>query len=495
MLKILWVEDQLGGKQTELFGDRPVTLITNFDDAERMINTVIDEFDIVVLDIDLDQSEVTDNVRKHATSYELEASEFLKESGMTLFLTLLEKGFPKERIVFLTANSDKKADLLDKLQRSHEKKDFDSVDNILDEIQNGLGDEKVDEYQKLINTGDMVRLISYLKEHYGETSQSETPNTYNRFCDAYKRCRIQPPGAINKNLNDVKQHVSEWLDGHEANQYLVLRRGIIEGCQKLKKLKDKLRFSKFVVEGKIAFLDAEDYLDALEIFLPLREPNNKTTLYKHFVRTLAHEWEESVEAKKFGDDQVTFAFSWIMKMTRNWMAHNSTAIFNSLSEQDLAYLFICNMRAIFELSEEIMGYEEILLSLFSKEEESEALEKAELIVKEKRIPLVKSYVSYFNEKTKRTQVHNILHELQNNKAKLKSKGDTFFITGLYHSFWFLTSEHDDKKDKAKENRDNPSQVFISRYYTFCPYNYTQYEFLFKFSSHIYHRSFSQGEPA
>lgn len=491
MLKILWVEDQLGGKQTELFGDRPVTLITNFDEAEGKINSAIDEFDIVVLDIDLDQSEVTDNVRKHATSYELEASEFLKESGMTLFLTLLENGFPKERIVFLTANSDKKTDLLDKLQRSHEKKDFDSVDSILDEIQNGLSDEKVDEYQKLINAGDMVRLVSYLKESYAETSQSETPNTYNRFCDAYKRCRIQPPEAINKNLNDVKKHISEWLDEHEENQYLVLRRGIIEGCQQLKELKDKLRFSKFSVEGKAAFLDADDYLDALEKFLPLRELNNKATLYKHFIRTLAHEWEESVEPKKFDDDQVTFAFSWIMKMTRNWMAHNSTAIFNNLSERDLAYLFICNMRAIFELSEEIMEYEKILLSLFSKGEEGEAIENSGLIIKEKRIPLVKYYVSYFNQKTKRTQVHNILHDLQNNKSKLKAKGDDFFITGLYHSFWFLTSEHDDKKDKAVENNRNPNQVYISRHYTFYLFDYCKSEFLFNFSSHIYHRSFPE----
>lgn len=493
MLKILWVEDQLGGKQTELFGDRPVvTLVTNFDEAEGRINSAIDEFDIVILDIDLDQSEVTDNVRKHADSYGLlDATEFLKESGMTLFLTLLEKGFPKERIVFLTANSDKKADLLDKLQRSYEKKDFDSVDSILDEIQNGLGDDKVDEYQKLINDADMVRLISYLKENYGGTSQSETPNTYNRFCDAYKRCRIQPPEAINKNLNDVKKHVSEWLDEHEENQYLVLRRGIVEGCRQLKILKDKLRFSKFGVDGKIAFLDAEDYLDALEKFLPLREPNNKTTLYKHFVRTLAHEWEESVEAKKLGDDQVTLAFSWIMKMTRNWMAHNSTAIFNNLTEKDLAYLFICNMRAIFELSEETMEYEKILLSLFRKGEEGEEIEKSEQIIREKRIPLVKYYVSYFNEKTKRTQVHSILHDLQNDKNKLKAKGDDFFITGLYRSFWFLTSEHDDKKDKAVENNRNPNQVYISRYYTFYLFDYSQSEFLFKFSSHIYRRSFSE----
>ena len=80
-----------------------------------------------------------------------------------------------------------------------------------------------------------------------------------------------------------------------------------------------------------------------------------------------------------------------------------------------------------------------------------------------------------------------------NKAKLKAKGDNFFITGLYHSFWFLTSEHDDKKDKALEHRSNPNQVYISRHYTFNFFDYTRSEFLLKFCSHIYNRSFSSGE--
>ncbi len=276
----------------------------------------------------------------------------------------------------------------------------------------------------------------------------------------------------------------------QASDYLKLRRGIIEGCRQLKELKEKLRFDKFSAdEKKPAFLDIDDYLKVLENFLPLREPSDKATLYKLFIRILAHEWEESVEPKKIDNDQTTLAFSWIMKMTRNWMAHNSTAIFNNLTEQDVAYLFICNMRAIFDLGVDVKNYEKNLFLLFNKSEESEAFKASELIVKEKRIPLVKQYVSYFNERTKRIQVHNILHDLQNDKTKLKAKGDDFFITGLYHSFWFLTSEHDDKKDKAVENNRNPNQVYISRHYTFYCFDYAQSEFLLKFSSHIYSRSF------
>ena len=317
----------------------------------------------------------------------------------------------------------------------------------------------------------------------------------NSFSDFKKQCDdIYIPEVVGFEKSDAEYgKLRQWIKERESD-YAILRRGIIEGCRQLKELKEKLRFDKFSKDDKKpAFLDADDYLDVLENFLPLREPGNKATLYKLFIRTLAHEWEESVEPKKIDDDQTTLAFSWVMKMTRNWMAHNSTAIFKNLAEQDVAYLFICNMRAIFDLGSETKDYEKNLFLLFNKSEESEAFKESELIVKEKRIPLVKHFVSYFNEKTKRTQVHNILHELQNNKAKLKAKGDDFFITGLYHSFWFLTSEHDDKKDKALENNRNPNQVYISRHYTFYCFDYAQSEFLLKFSSHIYNRSFSSGE--
>jgi hypothetical protein len=153
----------------------------------------------------------------------------------------------------------------------------------------------------------------------------------------------------------------QWIKKRESD-YAILRRGIIEGCRYLKALKESLRFDKFSKDiKKPAFLDVDDYLDVLENFLPLREPDNKATLYKLFIRTLAHEWEESVKPTKVDDDQITLAFSWIMKMTRNWMAHNSTAIFNNLAEQDVAYLFICNMRAIFDLGIEAKDYEKSLL--------------------------------------------------------------------------------------------------------------------------------------
>ena len=336
---------------------------------------------------------------------------------------------------------------------------------------------------------DLVHLGFPAEKMCFMTGEKSSFGYFKKQCDA-----IYIPEVIGFEKSDAEYgKLRQWIKEQESD-YAILRRGIIDGCRQLKKLKEKLRFDKFSKDNKKpAFLDVDDYLDILGNFLPLREPVNKAQLYKLFIRTLAHEWEESVKPKKVDDDQTTLAFSWIMKMTRNWMAHNSTAIFNNLAEQDVAYLFICNMRAIFDLGRETKGYEKNLFLLFNKNGESEAFNESELIVKEKRIPLLKHYVSYLNEKTKSVSVHNILNDLQNDKAKVKAKGDDFFITGLYHSFWFLTSEHDDKKDKAEENNRNPNQVDISRYYTFYFFDYAQSEFLLKFSSHIYNRSFLSGE--
>lgn len=334
-------------------------------------------------------------------------------------------------------------------------------------------------FNDLVHSGFSAEKMCFM------TGEKNSFSGFKKQCDA-----IYIPEVVGFEKSDAEYgKLRQWVKEQESD-YAILRRGIIEGCRYLKPLKGSLRFDKFSKDDKKpAFLEADDYLDVLENFIPLREPDNKALLYKLFIRTLAHEWEESVEPKTIDNDQTTLAFSWVMKMTRNWMAHNSTAIFKNLAEQDVAYLFICNMRAIFDLGNETKDYEKKLFLLFNKSEESEAFKKSELIVKEKRIPLIKHFVSYFNEKTKRVQVHNILHELQNNKAKLKAKGDDFFITGLYHSFWFLTSEHDDKKDKALENNRNPNQVYISRHYTFYFFDYAQSEFLLKFSSHIYNRSF------
>jgi hypothetical protein len=176
-----------------------------------------------------------------------------------------------------------------------------------------------------------------------------------------------------------------------------------------------------------------------------------------------------------------------MKITRNWIAHNSTAIFNNLNEQDVAYLFICNMRVIFNLGHKIKDYETILFQLLNYNAQNISVQLQE------NIPLVQNYIKYFNELSinkSHNHVDEILNTLQNDKQKIQEKGNAFFITGLYQLFWFLTaSEENTGNNTAQEHSTNLNQVVISRNYSFKTFDYEKTEFLKSFSQHIYSRSF------
>jgi hypothetical protein len=107
MLNILWVEDEYSEqKQQQWFKDRNVTVRTSFDAAEQTINSDLNRYDIVVLDINLENSETSENIKKYANYFGVSVGDFLGRSGMNLYFMLLEHGFPKDRIVFLTANAD-----------------------------------------------------------------------------------------------------------------------------------------------------------------------------------------------------------------------------------------------------------------------------------------------------------------------------------------------------------------------------------------------------
>ena len=393
MINILWVEDEFSEqKKTEWFNHRNVCVKTNFLAAKEAINNSLEQFDVAVLDINLENSEHSPEIQRLAEHFKITEQAFLEESGMNLFLSLLEKGFPKEQIVFLTANADDNISLVEELRKAFTQKDDDRFDLILAEIQLGLGEEQINQCAELINAENLAELFEYLESYYKGLIQDETKNTYNRFCEAYKRCRIEPPEAINKNLNEAKHSLNTWLKKHEENDYLLLRRGIIEGSdflkEHLKKDDSNLQFRQFIKEYEyeeegikyksptieIETTEIENYLATLAQFLSLKEADEKNTLmqYRLFLRTLAHEWEENISEYRFKKNTLRdfnlildiYTFAKIMKKTRNWVSHAN--LLEPLNPQFIAFLFLINMRAMFKLPKEVQAYERILLNCICK---------------------------------------------------------------------------------------------------------------------------------
>ncbi|MBE0435162.1 MAG: hypothetical protein IBX56_05090, partial [Methylomicrobium sp.] len=149
--------------------------------------------------------------------------------------------------------------------------------------------------------------------------------------EAFKAAKIALPKIYEK----ADLFVQNWTKDRYQNPYSRLRRGIIEACRHLKNLpEDRYRFRRFIneTEKQPGLDDVHDYLDVLANFLPLREPEQPAVFYKLLIRTLAHEWE-AAEPQRLGQNEL-YAFSWIMKMTRNWSAHSK--IFERLEAQDVA---------------------------------------------------------------------------------------------------------------------------------------------------------------
>ena len=327
------------------------------------------------------------------------------------------------------------------------------------------------------------------------------PKTHILFCsnhgentktiqEAFKQAKISLPKIYSKSNPEVQ----EWVKSCYDNPYSRLRRNIIEGCKYLKKLtEEKLRFNNFIKkqdkqkeqDKKITVEDLHNYLDILENFLPLREPPDKATFYKLFVRTLAHEWE-SVNPNNASDRnrKELFAFAWIMKMTRNWLAHSR--VFEKISEQDVAYLFIINMRVMFTLEDNLLNYEEHLLQLFETIiSEQELKIKISDKVQDRKIPLETSYAALLDKTENKRQAINF-HDALNNLQKFGSPEDSkYLIQGLYQTFWFLTSSGYVYEAKLRDSKTRLNYQF--GYFDY--YKDKKNNYLFELARHIYKQSF------
>ena len=220
--------------------------------------------------------------------------------------------------------------------------------------------------------------------------------------------------------------------------------------------------------------------------MPLREPVDKCSLYKLFIRTLSHEWE-AAKSIKLDKNKKEAVLAWVMRNTRHWITHNSI-LFNEVDENIVAYLFIVNMRVMFNFNDDaVHDYEEILLKLF----DDEALDEKDFLAK--KIPVSEAYIEL------KTLVQN---ENSNSESDQKIKDDYYFykltnniqlsnsqlrhekklfIKLLYQTFWLTTS------NPLSSTKDCDNLLDIR----FNNFNYQSKAYLNKLARHIYHRSFPE----
>jgi hypothetical protein len=238
-------------------------------------------------------------------------------------------------------------------------------------------------YNQLIRQGFPVENICFLTGEIG--------STFEVFAEHCRNALISRPAAFGKDESGLESFRA-WLSERSKSPYIRLRRGVIEGTKSIKaSLKSDpalFQFKLFLKADEDEAISAEDYLSTLEQFLPARQPppSDFHRVMRLFVRTVAHEWENNahpwnVKVLSFGTEEgqgndvrgavrnqrrtrasyVLEAYGYVMKEARNWLAHGG--LLDTIGPEIAAFLFLVNMRAMFQLPPETQRYEYQLLDL------------------------------------------------------------------------------------------------------------------------------------
>ncbi|MCK5524345.1 MAG: hypothetical protein KAI83_14530 [Thiomargarita sp.] len=352
---------------------------------------------------------------------------------------------------------------------------------------------------------ELVIALDFPKEHI--LFCSNHTNEQKHIQSVFKQAKIDLPQTFSK---DEKNAVQNWITERRNNPYSVLRRGIIEGCQLIQKhLSNDIPFRQFCTKKNRQNVTAQnmrDYLETLQNFLPRREPSDAKPLYKLFIRTLSHEWEDdfnpdNLKSSEFPDENTLKRqkmFGSIIKCTRNWTAH--TQIFDKLCERDVAFLFIVAMRAMFKLSDKTEGYENLLLQLtdkLPKQELKTLIEHPNDLLShcsKSYSQLFKTYVKVLKKKGKlqppnptQLDFSSILKTMQYQDKNNEAQFD--YLTGLFQMFWHDLSPITVKSFTPTQNH---RKIFFEYEYDFDLNDYGKENtdsFLFELARSIYKRSF------
>lgn len=341
-------------------------------------------------------------------------------------------------------------------------------------------------YNDLIRQGFPDTHIGFL------TGQKESARLFERRCE---QIFMPKPQSFEKTDPEFKR-LRNWLSNRQ-DDYLILRRGIIDGCRYILSLLQKrptnevILFNHFMGKKRKAdelVNDLNNYLSILMNSLPLRYPNNRQTHYELFVRTLSHDWENAKPSglnQKLDNRSLLLALGWIMKNARNWAAHQD--VFENLGEQLVAFLFLVNMRSMFNLGSDVLRFEKSLLRLF-RQPISES--KLSSLIKNKRLNLASSYSSLKeNVKTDREDAVKFV-SLLNNLVKEDRIDKSEINHRIFQMFWHGLSSVE-LQNAATSTDINTGIKNAGIWYTFKLHDYGRENpngFLFQLARHIYSES-------
>lgn len=276
-----------------------VDLQETVDGALKAIDTYWENYDCVVLDVNLGKGWPPDHPMQESIKKQLsdagvnfpdEIRYFKENTGYFLYLYLLCKGFPKDRVIMRTAY-------------------------------NGTG----------------------------------VDNLTNKWNTAFNNAGLIPPTNVGKSDNDDKFHSElEKLYPSEDNYYLI-RRLILDAANHWIKVisGEACDVNSFVFNAAVAddkrldTVDLHILLDEIRAFYPVRHNKKVGSGFSNVLRKLSVPFEAYADYSKVSGNRNAFTYLSIMRLIRNWYAHNIIST-DEPTEKEFLFLVIIAFRALFD---------------------------------------------------------------------------------------------------------------------------------------------------
>lgn len=358
-MRILWIED-LGG----ISPDQLVGMLSGWLD-DQVIDELVEELEKYIrqpeinfwIDFYREKNEVTNNsIELHFCTQLNSLKKILSSSQVVLDYD----------IVLIDIN-------LENLENDSFslKKDWDGIDRKIA----GLW-----VYNKLVYLGFPAERLAFFTGNAVDAAKE--------FISTCKSYFIEPvPTSFEK--NSETKDLKEWLSNISKNDFLLLRRGILDGCSyvsshlnKNKDIDSLIQFNNFCKKDSQARMDrttVNDYLLSIVKTIPAKADYKELQITKRLIlRAIAHEWETEVVPDE--ESSITLkAFAYTMKSARNLLSHGDDI--NDIGYNTIAFLFIVNFRAMFfieNFTRKNFYYEIYLLRLFKFKEINKSILESNL---------------------------------------------------------------------------------------------------------------------
>lgn len=387
--RVLWVDDRPNSKVSSMFQGFETRKVSTMDEAMRIIaGEHLYDYDTIVLDIDFEnglpngEKDILNKLDgKIYLSKDQQNRKFIiNNGGYLLFLYLLEKGYPSDRVAFLTGNGGiveqlkkytkmnieqlSKEEIADRFITEWEKcgDDIEEFQEIIDHLaidKNYKDDDFVLDCVDAIDEGDIEKLRNYIEEVRPTlvTGSPDTQNTGDMMIFRFHEANIEPPIYFSKNDNDIEGHnisdaeewikskrtddnVTRWLLLDAANYIEQLFRNDNKGMNKQLGLMFKIK------DGDPGIRSA--YRQMYFVFDGLRNIERRGIYYQAIAAMLIP-FDKVLNLGNSAEKDRTYEniqkmFSWVSKQTRNYCAHNYFG--SSMSNSTVLYVIANTMLAV-----------------------------------------------------------------------------------------------------------------------------------------------------